>query len=99
MSANGSASGLEEFSCRSGCGACCIAISISSPIPGLPGGKPAGVPCPHLTEDFRCLLFGLPERPAVCNQLRPLPEMCGTTREEALAYLSDLEAKTRTSGF
>ncbi|HFY5777145.1 TPA: YkgJ family cysteine cluster protein, partial [Salmonella enterica subsp. enterica serovar Typhimurium] len=25
--------------CRSGCGACCIAPSISSPIPGMPYGK------------------------------------------------------------
>ncbi|HNV09555.1 MAG TPA: YkgJ family cysteine cluster protein, partial [Dokdonella sp.] len=29
------------MSCRSGCGACCIAPSISSPIPGMPNGKPA----------------------------------------------------------
>ncbi|MCC6439509.1 MAG: YkgJ family cysteine cluster protein, partial [Rhodanobacteraceae bacterium] len=26
------------MSCRSGCGACCIAPSISSPIPGMPNG-------------------------------------------------------------
>jgi Fe-S-cluster containining protein len=25
--------------CRAGCGACCIAPSISSPIPGMPDGK------------------------------------------------------------
>lgn len=25
--------------CRSGCGACCIAPSISSPIPGMPDGN------------------------------------------------------------
>ena len=34
--------------CRAGCGACCIAISISSPIPGMPLGKPAGVRCVQL---------------------------------------------------
>ncbi|MGR5456700.1 YkgJ family cysteine cluster protein, partial [Vibrio alfacsensis] len=28
--------------CRLGCGACCIAPSISSPIPGMPNGKPSG---------------------------------------------------------
>ena len=28
--------------CRTDCGACCIAPSISSPIPGMPQGKPAG---------------------------------------------------------
>ncbi|MCR3872443.1 YkgJ family cysteine cluster protein, partial [Pseudomonas aeruginosa] len=26
--------------CRAGCGACCIAPSISSPLPGMPAGKP-----------------------------------------------------------
>jgi Fe-S-cluster containining protein len=28
--------------CRNGCGACCIAPSISSPIPGMPHGKLSG---------------------------------------------------------
>lgn len=81
--------------CRPLCAACCIAISISTPLPGLPGGKPAGVPCPHLTADLRCTLYGLPERPAVCVSLRPNPEMCGETREHALAYLTLLEEQTR----
>ena len=81
--------------CRPRCAACCIAISISSPMPGLSGGKPAGVPCPHLTADLRCALFGLPERPAVCGSLRPNLEMCGETREHALAYLTLLEEQTR----
>ena len=27
---------------------------ISSPLPGLPHGKPAGVPCPCLDTDLRC---------------------------------------------
>ncbi len=61
--------------CRVGCGACCIALSISSPIPGMPDGKPAGVRCVQLTADNRCLLFGLPERPEVCVRLRPNREM------------------------
>jgi len=80
--------------CRPGCGACCIAPSISSPIPGMPGGKPAGVRCVHLSEDYRCLLFSKPERPAVCNGLRPSAEMCGANRDEALAYLEWLERET-----
>lgn len=80
--------------CRTGCGACCIAPSISSPIPGMPYGKPAGVRCVQLTDDNRCQLFGLPERPAVCCRLRPAAEMCGRTAEEALAYLGTLEAFT-----
>ena len=82
--------------CRVGCGACCIALSISSPIPGMPGGKPAGVRCVQLTDDNRCRLFGLPERPAVCVSLRPSEEMCGQSAEEALAYLNMLEMATRS---
>ena len=81
--------------CRSGCGACCIAPSISSPIPGMPEGKPAGVACVQLLADFRCALFGRPERPAVCASLRPTDEMCGGNRLEALAFLAKLELATR----
>lgn len=83
--------------CRAGCAACCIAPSISSPLPGLPNGKPAGVPCPHLDEAWRCRLFGLPERPAVCRSLPPSPEMCGQDREQALAFLARLEHAPRPS--
>ncbi len=78
-----------------GCGACCIAPSISSPIPGMEGGKPAGVRCVQLTDDNRCRLFGLPERPAVCVRLRPTEEMCGASAEDAMTYLIQLEAATR----
>jgi len=81
--------------CRSGCGACCIAPSITSPIPGMPQGKPAGVACVQLLADFRCALFGRPERPAVCVSLRPAQEMCGGNRFEALAFLAKLELATR----
>lgn len=80
--------------CRPGCGACCVAPSLSSPIPGLPNGKPAGLPCPHLTRDYRCALYGRPERPSVCASLKPEPAMCGSSREEALAYLARLEEET-----
>ncbi|HWQ12416.1 MAG TPA: YkgJ family cysteine cluster protein [Roseiflexaceae bacterium] len=80
--------------CRVGCGACCIAPSISSPIPGMPGGKPAGMRCAQLTADNRCALFGRPERPAVCVALRPSPEMCGATSHEALLRLTLLERAT-----
>ena len=80
--------------CRGGCGACCIAPSISSPIPGMPAGKPAGVRCVQLTEDLRCRLFGRPERPEVCVRLRPSEDMCGLSREEALAFLGGLEQST-----
>jgi len=84
-----------KFACRPGCGACCIAPSIAPTSPALPEGKPAGVPCPHLTEDLRCALWERPERPSFCGSLRADPEMCGDSREYALAYLADLEEKTR----
>lgn len=81
--------------CRPGCGACCVAPSISSPIPGMPEGKPAGVACVHLTADLRCAIFLDPGRPAVCAGLQASFEMCGSGRAEALAYLAWLEEATR----
>ncbi len=80
--------------CRAACAACCIAPSISSPLPGLPQGKAADQPCPHLDGEWRCRLFGQAERPAVCASLAPSQEMCGQTREEALIYLQRLERAT-----
>lgn len=80
--------------CRVGCGACCIALSISSPIPGMPNGKAAGVRCVHLTPENLCRLMGRPDRPAVCVNLRPSPEMCGDSFEEAYAWLAALERTT-----
>ncbi|MBX0328049.1 YkgJ family cysteine cluster protein [Oscillochloris sp. ZM17-4] len=80
--------------CRAGCGACCIAPSISSPIPGMPAGKPAGARCAQLSADNRCLIFGAPERPAVCASLRPTPEMCGASAAEAMIALTRLEQQT-----
>lgn len=80
--------------CRPGCGACCTAPSISSPIPGMPQGKPAGVRCIQLGDDARCRIFGHPDRPAVCAGLRPSQEMCGSSRSDALHWLVQLEQST-----
>ncbi|MBD8525765.1 YkgJ family cysteine cluster protein [Pseudomarimonas arenosa] len=80
--------------CRDRCAACCIAPSISSPIPGMPNGKPAGVPCVQLDEQLRCRLFGDPRRPVVCLGLQPEAEMCGSDRQQALDFLSELERRT-----
>jgi uncharacterized protein len=77
--------------CRAACGACCIAPSITTPLPGMPHGKPAGIPCVHLDDAFRCRLFGRPERPDFCSGLKPSTEMCGGDRESALAWLDRLE--------
>jgi hypothetical protein len=82
------------MNCRPGCGACCIAPSISTPLPAMPQGKPAGVPCVQLTEDLRCALFGLPGRPGCCGGLQPMLDMCGDGREHALAWLARLELET-----
>jgi uncharacterized protein len=80
--------------CRSGCGACCVAPSITSSIPGMPQGKPAGVRCVQLDEANRCRLFGRPERPAFCGGLQPSQEMCGHTREQAMVWIASLERAT-----
>jgi Fe-S-cluster containining protein len=80
--------------CRDHCGACCIAPSISSPIPGMPGGKPAGVPCIHLADDFRCMIYKHPDRPKVCDDFKADPDVCGTSRREAMILLGALENGT-----
>ncbi|RXZ33780.1 YkgJ family cysteine cluster protein [Oxalobacteraceae bacterium CAVE-383] len=81
--------------CREHCGACCTAPSITSAIPGMPGGKPAGVRCIQLAADNRCLIFGRPERPSFCAGLQASREMCGETREAAMIWLTALELATR----
>jgi hypothetical protein len=86
---------VAGHACRPDCGACCIAPSISSPIPGMPNGKPAGVRCVQLGDDLRCAIFGQPERPACCSGLQPQTDMCGTSRAEALAWLNQLEWQTQ----
>ncbi|MDG2523830.1 YkgJ family cysteine cluster protein [Stenotrophomonas sp. HITSZ_GD] len=83
------------LSCRDGCGACCIAPSITSALPGMPHGKPAGVPCAQLDADMRCRVFGRPERPGFCGSLRPAADMCGGSRAEAMSLLAALERATR----
>lgn len=80
--------------CRAGCGACCIAPSISSPIPGMPAGKPAGIRCIHLTENNLCGIFDHPDRPQVCRDFDADRAVCGDTRDEALILLTQLEHET-----
>lgn len=84
----------NAVSCRRGCGACCTAPSITSPIPGMPNGKPAGVRCAQLTETNACAIFGHPDRPVFCAGLQPSLEMCGSSREAAIAWLTKLEKAT-----
>ena len=84
-----------KINCRPHCAACCIAPSITSPLPGMPHGKPAGVPCVQLDEELRCKVFGRPERPAFCFGLQPSAEMCGASSVEALGWLARLERATQ----
>lgn len=77
--------------CRDNCGACCIQPSISSAIPGMPDGKPSGVPCVNLTDDLQCAVFNSTTRPKVCSGFNFDPLVCGTCRKEAMQILGDLE--------
>jgi Fe-S-cluster containining protein len=79
------------MNCREACGACCIVPSISSPIPGMPNGKPAGVKCIHLTDDFKCSIYFSDKRPLVCDGFKADKLVCGETREEAIRVFSELE--------
>jgi len=85
---------MPAAACRPGCGACCIAPSISSAIPGMEAGKPAGVACLQLMPDLSCAIFSTPTRPRCCAGLKPSAEMCGDSRAHALAYLTRLEILT-----
>lgn len=80
--------------CRQGCGACCIAPSISSPIPGMPHGKPSGTQCIHLTEDMLCGIYNSPLRPAVCSNFSFDPLVCGRDKLEAIEIFTKLETST-----
>lgn len=80
--------------CRAGCGACCIAPSISTPIPGMPQGKPAGVRCVQLDEGNLCRIFGQPQRPPVCSSFMADSQVCGSTNAEAMQLIAALELLT-----
>ena len=84
-----------HMKCRIGFAACCIAPSISSLIPGMEGGKPAGVRCIQLSDDNRCHLFASGLRPAVCGSLSPSSEMCGSCAGEAMQRLTEWEQATQ----
>ncbi len=79
------------MNCRIGCGACCIAISISSSIPNHPEGKPAGVRCENLNESNTCTLWGTDKYPRVCGGFKAESDFCGETTEQAFDILTELE--------
>jgi len=86
---------VDSMSCRVGCGACCIAPSITTPFRDMPHGKRAGERCAHLDERNRCRLFGHPDRPSFCSSLRPHASMCSESDVDALAILTNMELATR----
>jgi hypothetical protein len=63
---------------------------ISTPIPGMADGKPAGVKCIHLIDDYKCAIYNDPGKPKVCTDFKAEPEFCGSTQEEAMMILFSL---------
>ena len=85
---------MKKILCRKGCGACCIAPTILSPLPGMPDGKSAGGQCINLSEANQCNIYGTPERPKVCTSFQATEELCGRYTSEALEFIARLEAVT-----
>ncbi len=61
----------------------------------MPEGKKAGQRCVQLDDNNLCLLFGLAERPALCEQFKAEPEVCGNDRQQALILIKQLEDLTK----
>ena len=59
-------------------------------MPGMADGKPAGVRCIHLLDDYRCAIYNDPSKPNVCSDFKAEPEFCGSDREEAMKILFSL---------
>ena len=62
----------------------------------MPGGKPAGVKCIHLREDYSCDIYD--QRPKVCIDFQAEELICGNDRQEALGILSQLEQESNPRG-
>jgi uncharacterized protein len=58
----------------------------------MPDGKPAGVVCVNLTEDFRCRIHDTDIYPDVCRRFAKDELFCGRNRDEAIKILSSLES-------
>jgi uncharacterized protein len=59
-------------------------------MPGMPEGKPAGVRCIHLHDDYSCAIYNQSSKPKVCTDFKAEPEFCGSDREEAMRILFSL---------
>jgi hypothetical protein len=80
--------------CRKGCGACCIYISISSPLPNHPNGKPPGKMCHNLKSDLSCSLWETDQMPEICKKFKADPELCGSNFIDAKNRIKKLEELT-----
>jgi hypothetical protein len=56
----------------------------------MPDGKPAGVRCVHLMENYRCEIYADPDYPRVCAGFNAEEEFCGNNQEEAMRILGSL---------
>ena len=79
--------------CRPGCGACCTAISISSPLPGHPHGKPAGERCVNLTPENLCAVWDS-RLPDICRAFTAVEWLCGSSADEAFELIRQAEKET-----
>ena len=57
-------------------------------------GKPAAVRCLHLDNENKCSIFLQPSQPLVCSRFQATEDACGSTKEEAMAILSEWEMLT-----
>jgi hypothetical protein len=60
----------------------------------MPAGKPAGVRCIHLGEDYKCAIYTYPGKPKVCDDFKAEKEFCGASQEEAMKILGSLSDST-----
>jgi hypothetical protein len=65
-------------------------------MPGMPDGKPAGVRCIHLQDDFSCAIYDDPSKPKVCTDFTAEREFCGNTRDDAMRILFSLSDSPKT---
>jgi uncharacterized protein len=55
----------------------------------MPHGKPAGVRCIHLLDNYRCAIYSY-GKPKVCEEFNAEAEFCGKNQEEAMTILGSL---------
>ena len=84
----------EVLLCHNNCAACCSVISISSPLPSMPFGKPAGIRCVNLDDENLCKIYEATNYPIVCKNFKMNYETCGKSAEQAIYNLGMLERLT-----